>query len=183
MVTGFVCASLIRPPPTMAQETPGPADEDVPAAASAPVRASATFTGYPRRQPAVTVLTDDQFDRFVDIVGAPAQLVQNRLDMDPALVPVAAEAAEKQRHRQRSGARMMATGFTIVLVGAIIGTVLAVPPPTDESRSSSLSYSKGDAIFMASAAALGFLIAIPGLFKMVTRSDLERRAAAAYWAQ
>ena len=126
-------------------------------------------------------LTPAQLDGFAELTGEGQRAVAYRLSTNPKLVPLAAAAADARASRRSTGKIMAIVGFTILGVGDIVGTyiIMSTPGyPNVKSEDQGRVY-RGLGIGVLSLAA-GLALAIPGLIKMASPSEVEQRALDAY---
>jgi len=130
--------------------------------------------------PAVT-LTPEQLESFSDLTGDTKRTIQHRLSTNPKLIPLAAAAANAHASRRTTGKVMAIVGFTILGVGNIAGTYIVVSTPgypNVKSENQDRMYLGVGVGLLALAA--GLALAIPGLVKMASPSEVEQRALDAY---
>jgi len=130
--------------------------------------------------PAVT-LTPQQLESFSDLTGDAKRTIQHRLSTNPRVVPLAAAAADARASRRTTGKVMAIVGFTILGVGDIAGTYIIVSTPgypNVKSENQDRMY-LGVGVGVLSLA-VGLALAIPGLVKMASPSEVEQRALDAY---
>jgi hypothetical protein len=147
------------------------AQDDVQAPAPAPAkqyRASAN-------------LTPEQLDAFADLTGDGQRTVAYRLSQNPNLVPLAASAADARASRRRTGKIMAIVGFTILGVGDLTSAyILATTPGYPKIGSGHENRVFLSAGMALGSIAVGLALAIPGLVKMASPTEVENEALDAY---
>jgi hypothetical protein len=126
-------------------------------------------------------LTPAQLDGFAELTGDGKRAVAYRLSTNPRLVPLAAAAADARASRRSTGKIMTIVGFTILGVGDIAGTyiIMSTPGyPNVKSEDRGRVY-LGLGVGVLSLG-VGLALAIPGLIKMASPSEVEERALDAY---
>jgi len=128
-----------------------------------------------------TTLTPKQLESFSDLTGDAKRTVQHRLSTDPKLMPLAAAAADARASRRTTGKVMAIIGFTVLGVGDIAGTYIVLSTPgypnvkTEDQGRMYLGLGVG-----LLSLAVGLALAIPGLVKMASLSEVEQRALDVY---
>jgi hypothetical protein len=97
------------------------------------------------------------------------------------MVSLAAAAADARASRRSSGKAMTIIGFTILGVGEIAGAYILVTTPgypqIQSGHGNRVLLSAGVAL---GAAAFGLALAIPGIMKMSSPTEVEQQALDAY---
>jgi hypothetical protein len=122
-------------------------------------------------------LTPEQLEAFSDLSGDGQSLVASRLSTNPRLVPLAAAAANARMSRRSTGKAMAIVGFTILGVGDIVGGAIIASTPGYPN----VQPGHGNRILLGVGVGVvslgvGLALAIPGLIKMASPSDIENRA-------
>jgi hypothetical protein len=138
----------------------------------------------PTPSPAATspALTPAQIKSFAEVVDDKEDAVHERLMNDPSLLPAALRAVDARESRHRSGTTMAVAGFSIAGIGQIAGTIVALTAPgyplvqTDAGRQQLIV---GLAVAVL-AHAVGLPIAVPGVVRLASASDLEKQVAGEY---
>jgi hypothetical protein len=168
-----VAASLVLSSQARAQASQQPdAPTSTEAVLAPPGSASST-------EPAARTLTSDQIETFAKMVDAPATEVAKRLESDAAIRGEALGALEARQSRRGTGKALTIIGFSILVVGDIVGTVIIVTTPGYPTVASDQT----DRVLVGLgvglvAVGVGLALAIPGIVKLARPGDVERRAIA-----
>ena len=131
-------------------------------------------------------ITAEQFDTFVDLVGASEDSVMWRLQHDPGLVSIAVAAADARRARKKSGRNAMILGFSTVGLGAtvgILGVLASGPGYPGESPQPNEQSAKGNStmdVIGLVLVGLGLFTATYGIMTVSARTDIETEAVSRY---
>jgi len=151
------------------------------APAAAQLTSPEPATAPSRQAPSSVQLTSQQLESFSELTGDAKRAVIYRLSTNPSLVPLAAAAADARANRRTTGKVMAIVGFTILGAGDIAGTYIVVSTPgypNVQSGHKDRMY-LGLGIGLASLG-VGLALAIPGLVKMASTTQVEERALDAY---
>lgn len=130
-------------------------------------------------------LDPGQLDAFAALVGESTSTVAQRLSADPGLVPLAAKAANARIQRKHTGKVLTIAGFTIFGLGTAIGFEIMVSSLRSYNCPSNGCPTTGNhglpgLIVMLVSDTVGLAMAVPGIVKLASQSEVETEASARY---
>jgi hypothetical protein len=147
----------------------------------------------PRQAPTILppapIVTDDQLHSMVDMFSSSPQEVMRRLWLDPELGPLALEAVEHKKRRERHGKAMTTIGLVMVGIGVFTGISLMLAEESfgihvfDDEGSTPQSQPDGMKGVALGSLIFGIGIALPGIGMWGQTSSLEKQAIRRYRQQ